>query len=87
MSVNTLVKDGILHDIEVPVTIVPVDAKIGDVHYNPGLARDPKGNIYIAVRSCITNYKEFNGIPHPLGYENFLHVGIIKEKTLEIQGS
>jgi len=86
MSVNTLVKDGILSNIDVPVTIVPVEAEIGDVHYNPGFARDPEGSIYITIRSCITNYKEYNGIPHPLGYENFLHVGILEEKTLEIQG-
>lgn len=86
MSVNTLVKDGHLHNIGVPVTIVPVDAKIGDVHYNPGFARDPEGRLFIAIRSCITNYKEYNGIPHPLGYENFLHVGILQEKTLKIEG-
>lgn len=86
MSVNTLVKDGHLHNIGVPVTIVPVDAEVGDVHYNPGFARDPDGRLFIAIRSCITNYKEYNGIPHPLGYENFLHVGILQEKTLTIEG-
>ena len=31
MSVNTLVKDGILTDIGVGVKIVPVDAKAGEV--------------------------------------------------------
>ena len=86
MSVNTLVKDGLLTNIEVPVTIVPVDAKVGEVHYNPGLARDPSGRTFISVRSCITNQKEYQGIRHPLGYENFLHVGILKERTLEIEG-
>jgi hypothetical protein len=86
MSVNTLVKDGTLTDIKEPVTIVPVVAENGEVHYNPGLARDPDGRLFISVRSCITNQKQFEGITHPLGYENFLHVGILKEKTLEIQG-
>lgn len=86
MSVNTLVKDGLLTNINVPVKIVPVDAEIGEVHYNPGLARDPSGKIFIAVRSCITNQKEYQGVRHPLGYENFLHVGILEEKTLSIQG-
>lgn len=86
MSVNTLVKDGILTDIDEPVIIVPVNAEQGEVHYNPGLARHPDGRIFISVRSCITNQKQYQGITHPLGYENFLHVGILKEKTLEIQG-
>lgn len=86
MSVNTLVKDGLLTDIKCPVKIVPVDAEIGEVHYNPGLARDLNGRIFISIRSCITNQKEYQGVRHPLGYENFLHVGILKENSLEIQG-
>lgn len=86
MSVNTLVKDGILTNIGVDVKIVPVDAKAGEVHYNPGMARDPDGRLFISVRSCITNRKKYNGIQHPLGYENFLHVGILKENSLEIEG-
>jgi hypothetical protein len=86
MSINTLVKDGTLTNIDEPVTIVPVDAENGEVHYNPGLARDPDGRLFVSIRSCITNYKEKFGITHPLGYENFLHVGILKEKTLELEG-
>lgn len=86
MSINTLVKDGILTYIDEPVTIVPVVAENGEVHYNPGLARDPDGRLFVSIRSCITNYKEKFGITHPLGYENFLHVGILKEKTLELEG-
>lgn len=86
MSVNTLVKDGTLTDIEAPVTIVPVHAEKGEVHYNPGLARHPDGRIFISVRSCITNQKQYEGMTHPLGYENFLHVGILKENDLEIEG-
>ena len=62
-----------------PVKIIPIAGLKGDVHYNPGLARDPNGQTFISIRSCITNYKEFNGVPHPLGYENFLHVGILKQ--------
>ena len=86
MSEKTLIKDGILTDIGVDVKIVLVDAKDGQVHYNPGLARDPDGRLFISVRSCITNQKEYKGMRHPLGYENFLHVGILNEKTLEISG-
>lgn len=86
MSINTLVKDGTLTNIDEPVAIVPVLAENGEVHYNPGLARDPDGHLFISVRSCITNQKQYQGVIHPLGYENFLHVGILKEKTLTIEG-
>lgn len=86
MSVNTLVKDAVLTNINCPVKIVPVDAAIGEVHYNPGFARDPSGTLFIAVRSCITNQKEYQGVRHPLGYENFLHVGVFNEDTMEIEG-
>lgn len=86
MSVNTLVKDGLLSKIQAETKIIPVDAQAGEVHYNPGFARDPEGKIYISVRSCITNQKEYQGMKHPLGYENFLHVGILEENSLEIKG-
>jgi predicted GH43/DUF377 family glycosyl hydrolase len=86
MSVNTLVKDGILTELQSPVKILHVQPEKGEIHYNPGLARDPSGTIYMSVRSCITNFKEKFGITHPLGYENFLHVGIFDEKTQELSG-
>lgn len=85
MSVNTLVKDGLLTNLDLPVTIIPVEAKAGEVHYNPGLARDPEGNTFIAIRSCITDFKKFEGLTHPLGYENFLHVGLLDEDRLVIK--
>jgi len=85
MSVNTLVKDGLLTKLDVETKILEINAEIGEVHYNPGLARDPNGTVFISIRSCITNYLEKFGITHPLGYENFLHVGILDEDTLEIK--
>lgn len=84
MSVNTLVKDGLLTNIDVPVTIVPIEAKVGVVHYNPGLARDPDGKIWVAIRSCETNHELFKQLGHPNHYQNFLHVGLLDEKTLKI---
>ncbi len=86
MSVNTLVKDGTLTDLNLKTKILKVEANHGEVHYNPGICRDPEGKIYISIRSCVTNYLEKFGVTHPLGYENFLHVGILKENTLEIEG-
>lgn len=85
MSVNTLVKDGLLTNIEEPVKILKVDAKVGEVHYNPGLARDDKGNTWISIRSCIHNPERWEGYEHPNHYQNFLHVGLLDEKTLEIR--
>lgn len=85
MSVNTLVKDGLLTNLGVETKILKVNAKVGEVHYNPGLARDPDGRVFISIRSCITNYLEKFGMTHPLGYENFLHLGVLNEKTLKIE--
>lgn len=86
MSVNTLVKDAVLYNIGAPVEIYDLNSQLeaGEVHYNPGLARDESGTIWISIRSCITNQKEYNGVRHPLGYENFLHVGFLNEDTMEI---
>lgn len=84
MSVNTLVKDGLLTNIDEPVTIVPLDTKVGVVHYNPGLCRDPEGNIWISIRSCETNLELFENLEHPNHYRNFLHVGKLDEKTLKV---
>lgn len=84
MSVNTLVKDGLLSHIKEPVKILELKTKVGVVHYNPGLARDPKGNIFIAIRSCETNLELFKNLEHPNHYRNFLHIGLLDEKTLKV---
>lgn len=84
MSVNTLVKDGLLTNLDEPVKIVPIKAEVGVVHYNPGLCRDPKGNIWVAIRSCETNLELFKSMEHPNHYRNFLHLGKLNEETLEI---
>lgn len=84
MSVNTLVKDGLLTNIGEPVTIVPLDTKVGVVHYNPGLARDNSGNLWISIRSCETNLELFENMEHPNHYRNFLHVGKLNESDLTI---
>lgn len=88
MSVNTLVKDGIISDLKVAVKILDTKGIIGDEQKNPGMARDDKGNTWISIRSCaITPYSEtWNGFSHPNHYQNYLHVGILKENSLEIEG-
>lgn len=84
MSVNTLVKDGLLTNLDVAVTIVPIEAEVGVVHYNPGLCRDPEGTVWVAIRSCVTNLELFQNLEHPNHYRNYLHVGKLNEDTLEI---
>lgn len=59
----------------------------GEIHYNPGLARDNKGTTYISIRSCITQHLEpkiHKGTKHPMHYINYLNVGILNEDTLEV---
>lgn len=84
MSVNTLVKDGLLTNINEPVTIVPIAAKVGEVHYNPGLARDPEGKVWISIRSCIHSPVRWEGYEHPNHYQNFLHVGVLDEQKMTV---
>lgn len=84
MSVNTLVKDGLLTNLNVDVKMLAVKVDNGEVHYNPGLARDNKGNTWISIRSCIHNPERWEGYEHPNHYQNYLHVGKLDEKTLTI---
>lgn len=57
-----------------------------EVDYNPGLARDDKGTIWISIRSCETNPERFEGWEHPVHYQNFLYLGKLDENKLEIIG-
>lgn len=84
MGVNTLVKDGLLHHLGVDVKILDITGVTGEVHYNPGLARDNKGNTWISIRSCIHNPDRFEGWEHPMHYQNYLHLAKLDDETLEI---
>lgn len=84
MSVNTLVKDGLLTNLEADVKIIKVNTG-KEVDYNPGLARDPSGNTWISIRSCIHNPHRWHGYEHPNHYQNFLFVGLLDEEKLEVK--
>lgn len=84
MGVNTLVKDGLLTKLEAKTEILKFEPEIGEVHYNPGFCRDPENTLWISIRSCIHNPERFEGYTHPNHYQNFLHVGKLNEKTLEV---
>lgn len=85
MSVNTLVKDGNLSNIDEPVTIVTIDTG-KEVDYNPGLCRDDQGNLWISIRSCTTNLERYEGWEHPNHYQNYLFIGLLNEETLKVSG-
>lgn len=87
MSTATKLLHGIIHKLDgVETKILDIHAqKIqGEVHYNPGLARDDSGNTWISIRSCIHNPERYKGYNHPVHYQNFLHVGLLDEKTLKV---
>ena len=84
MSVNTIVRWGAVHNIDVDVTIVPITGVTGEVHYNPGMARDDKGNLWVCIRSCVYNPDRWEGWEHPMHWQNYVHVGLLDEKTLKI---
>ncbi len=86
MGVNTRVLDGIIYNLGVDVKLMRATNKAID--YNPGLARDDKGNLWISIRSCSfpKHPKEHNGLIHPMHYQNYLYIGMLDEKTLEISG-
>ena len=85
MSINTLIKHGIIENINVPVIILP---KLTDkeVEYNPGITRDNKGTTWISLRACTTDNRALHGLQHPVHYMNYLFVGKLDEKTLKITG-
>jgi hypothetical protein len=68
----------------VETKILKLETQAGIVHYNPGLARDPKGNVFISIRSCETNTELFKNKQHPNHYQNFLHVGLLDELAMEV---
>jgi hypothetical protein len=90
MSTTTSLSHGIIHKLEdTPVKILGIH-KIkgisGVIHYNPSLARDDDGNLWISVRSCSFPQEPVihNGLAHPMHYQNHFHVGLLDEDTLEV---
>jgi len=86
MSVNTVIRQGIISKIDTDVTIVPIKGVPGEVHYNPGLCRDDNGQVWVSIRSCIITPDRPNTYNHPMHYQNYLNVGKLDDKTLKITG-
>lgn len=86
MSVNTLVKDGLLVNINQPVKVLDLSGLIGDEWKNPGMCRDDSGNTWISVRSCVITPERWEGYEHPNHYQNHLLLGKFDEDKLEVVG-
>lgn len=84
MSTSTIVRHGLIHNLDVEVTILKTKVPIGEVSYNPGLARDDKGTLWIVLRSCVYNPERWDGWEHPMHWQNHVNMGKLDEKTLKI---
>lgn len=85
MSVNTIIKDGLIETFDFPVTVWDLDDKRW--HHNPSIARDKNGKIW-----CSTRYHEEEPAvryanPEPYSHPtSWLMLGILDEKTLKVSG-
>lgn len=85
MSVDTVIKDGVVEALRFPVTVWDLDHKTW--HHNPSIARDQTGKIWVSTR----HHEEEPAIRYanPLPYSHptsHLRVGILDEKTLTVSG-
>lgn len=85
MSVNTIIKDGIVEVLRYPVTVW--DLNEDSWHHNPSIARGPDGKIWVSTR----HHEEKPAIRYanPLPYSHptsWLMLGILDEKTLKVSG-
>lgn len=61
----------------------------GTIHYNPSICWGKNKELWVAIRSCITQDVEpliHKGVAHPMHYINYLNVGKIDPKTLKVSG-
>lgn len=83
MSVNTIIKDGLVEKFDYPVTVWDLDDKRW--HHNPSIARDDTGKIWCSTR----HHEEEPAIryanPEPYSHPTSnLMVGVLDEKTLKV---
>lgn len=85
MSVSTIIKDGIVELIELPVTVWDLDEN--SWHHNPSIARDKSGKIWVSTR--YHEEKPAIRYANPLPYSHptsWLMVGVLDEATLKVSG-
>lgn len=85
MSINTIVKDGIINTLQYEVTVWDLDKD--SWHHNPSIARDPSGKIWVSTRyhqeKPAVRYANPEPYSHPTSW---LMLGILDEKTLKTSG-
>lgn len=89
MSVKTLVKEGLIHKMDVPTVILDIPKTKGNFNHNPSIARDKKGQIWLSLRSNTVQVKKNLGLAsddNPRHYINHLYIGKFDEKTLKTTG-
>jgi hypothetical protein len=86
MSVNTIIKDGIIEPLSFPVTVWDLDDT--KWHHNPSIARDKTGKIWVSTR----HHEEYPAVRYANIKEPYSHptsnlmLGILDEKTLKVSG-
>jgi hypothetical protein len=85
MSVNTIIQDGIIQKLILPVKVWDLDKN--SWHHNPSVARDKTGKIWVSTRyheeKPAIRYANPEPYSHPTSW---LMLGILDEKTLEVSG-
>lgn len=86
MSVNTIIKDGIIEKFTLPVTVWDLDEERW--HHNPSIARDKTGKIWVSTR----HHEEYPAVRYANMAQPYSHptshlmLGILDEKTLKVSG-
>jgi len=86
MSVNTIIKDGLIQKLSYPVTVWDLDDERW--HHNPSICRDNTGKIWVSTR----HHEErpivrYANVSQPYSHPpSQLMVGILDEKTLKAKG-
>lgn len=88
MSVNTLIRDGIIHKLNYPVTVWDIDS---GWHHNPSICRDNTSKIWISTRHhdklpLIVHLSPKDLDPAIRDEASRLIVGFLDEKTLKVTG-
>lgn len=85
MSVNTIIKDGLIETLSFPVTVWDLDDERW--HHNPSIARDKTGKIWVSTRHHEEEPAVRYANPEPYSHPtSWLMLGILDEKTLKVSG-
>jgi len=78
MSVNTIIKDGVIEKLSYPVTVWDLDEERW--HHNPSIARDKAGKIWVSTR----HHEERPVVRYSNISQNFLSVGGLPSANFQL---